>query len=381
MKQYILQVVVCLLLNQFVSAQTIKIKVKINDVDTIMVMVRGMDWCDTLYSTNGNVEYVKKMQHPELLRLIFVKNNQSIAAIRNGNERAMRSKEDGVSREIFSGNEDIIIESGFSAIQKTVLQVQQESNHRLYLEFRKRFDPLVRVVRTIIDSSAGSEKTAGSHIYQMLYNKVISIEADVAYQFAKENAGNIVGAYVLYRYCRIEDVGKLESLYQLFGSDLSNTVYLQNVKSKITALKSLVQGKTAPTFSATDSEGKQVTLDLLKGKYIVLDFWGSWCNPCIKGFPQMKAYQKKLKDQCVFIGIACNDEFVSWQKALKKHQPGWSQVLNISGEQDIAKKYNIENYPTKIIIDPSGAFLASFVGETTGFYQYLDRLFTNNAEK
>jgi thiol-disulfide isomerase/thioredoxin len=381
MKQYILLAFVNLFFNPFANAQKIKISAKISDVDTMMVMVLGMNWCDTLYSTNGYVEYVKKMQHPELLRLIFVKNNQSIAAIKNGNERAIRSKEDGTYREIFSDSEDIIIEGRFSDIQKASLQVEKASNHRLYLEFRKRFDPLVKVARTIIDSSQGSEKTEGTRIYQMLYKKVERIEEDVAYQFAKENADNIVGAYILYRYCRIEDAGKLESLYRLFDDNLRATTYLENIKTKLSALKSLKPGKIVPDFTAIDSEGKQVKLDVLRGKYIVLDFWGSWCSPCIKGFPEMKTYQEKFKNQCMFIGIACNDEYVNWQKALKDHLPGWPQILNIPGERDIAKKYNVENYPTKVIIDPSGAFVTSFIGETTDFYQYLDKLFTNNTGK
>ncbi len=79
-----------------------------------------------------------------------------------------------------------------------------------------------------------------------------------------------------------------------------------------------------------------------------------------------------------FLGIACNDEYQDWIKALNKYNPGWLQILNPKGEDDIARKYNIEVFPTKIVLDQAGIFIASFTGESEDFYQYLDKLFSKN---
>lgn len=364
-----------------VQAQWVSIKAKITDVDTMMVLVRGMNWSDTIYTNTGQVNYRKKLTHPEMLNLIFVKNAQSIEAIKKGNERMMRAKEDGRNREVFCTEGKITMQSKFANISKSLLHLEKPQGHELYITFRKRFDPLVKIARIIIDSSAGKSKTAEGAIYKMLYERVLHVEQQVAHEFVKEHAGSAIGAYILYRYCREGSLQQLDSLYNLFSPRLKNSSYLVNISAKIQSLKALIPGKPVPPFTATDKEGRLVNIAMYKGKYVVLDFWGSWCKPCIDGFPLMKTYQAKFKDQCVFIGIACNDEYANWQKALQNHNPAWQQVLNQEHRDDIAARYNVEAYPTKIIIDPSGAFLTSFVGETTAFYQYLDQLFNKQPMK
>ncbi len=105
-------------------AQSFKLDAKIVDVDTMLVIVRGLGWSDTLFVSNGKINYERKMQHHEMIRVIFVKNHQSMNAIREGNERKMRSKSDGVFREIFSDNKPVVFTSTFSDISKCHLKLQ-----------------------------------------------------------------------------------------------------------------------------------------------------------------------------------------------------------------------------------------------------------------
>ncbi len=98
----------------------------------------------------------------------------------------------------------------------------------------------------------------------------------------------------------MNDADKLNTLYELFSPELKQTSYLRNIHDKIRSLKALVIGKQAPDFIAKTKQDSMVSLHSLKGKYIVLDFWGSWCQPCINGFPKMKLYQAKFKEQCTF---------------------------------------------------------------------------------
>ena len=376
MKHFIVFVIVCLIGKPNSYAQLFKLNANIVDVDTVLVIVRGLNWSDTLFTTNGNINYEKKMYHHEMVRIIFVKNNQSINAIKEGNERKMRSKTDGVFREIFSDDKPVIFSSAFSEIPKLVLEIVDAGNHKQYSQFSRRFDPLIKIARTIIDSSVGKSKTEVGAVYTMLYNRVLTVEQDVAIQFVKEFSNSIVGAYVLYRYCRVENPEQLSKLLQLFDPVLQQTGYLQNIAAKIRSMQALIPGKQVPTFEAKNAQGEMVSIESLRGKYIVLDFWGSWCEPCLKGFPRMKQYQVKWKAKCSFVGIACNDAYPNWKKALDTHTPDWLQLMNSAVDaDDVAKKYNVEAFPTKILIDPSGAFVASFVGESEDFYTYIDQLF------
>ncbi len=134
------------------------------------------------------------------------------------------------------------------------------------------------------------------------------------------------------------------------------------------------QPGTAPDFTLNDATGTPLTLSSLQGKYVVLDFWGSWCVWCIKGFPEMKEAYAKYKDKVEFIGIACNDTEGRWQSALQKYELPWPQVLN-GTDPDVTKLYNVTAFPTKVVIDPQGNIAKAVEGESSEFYTYLDTLF------
>ena len=108
---------------------------------------------------------------------------------------------------------------------------------------------------------------------------------------------------------------------------------------------------------------------------MVLDFWGSWCGWCIKGFPEMKKYYAKYKNKVEFLGIACGDTEKKWKDAVAKHEVPWLNVLNGKDDKDVSTMYAISGYPTKIVIDPQGEIARVVVGESPEFYTYLDGLF------
>lgn len=149
---------------------------------------------------------------------------------------------------------------------------------------------------------------------------------------------------------------------------------LQEQKAREEARKNMVEGVTAPDFTLKDLQGKDLTLSSLRGKYVVLDFWGSWCGWCIKGIPDMKKYYEKYKDRMEILGVDCNDTEEKWKAAVEKHELPWLHVHN-TDEADITVKYGIQGYPTKIVIDPEGKVAKIVVGEDPAFYKYLDELF------
>ena len=112
----------------------------------------------------------------------------------------------------------------------------------------------------------------------------------------------------------------------------------------------------------------------LKGKYVILYFWGSWCGPCISGIPKMKEYYNKQNDKLEFVGIACNDKKASWEKAIREYQLNWIHILNDQSINNISALYGVYVYPTKFIIDKEGKIIGKFVGENVDFYEMLDEI-------
>ena len=140
------------------------------------------------------------------------------------------------------------------------------------------------------------------------------------------------------------------------------------------AEESVKEGVEAPDFTLPDINGKSFTLSSMRGKWVILDFWGSWCGWCIKGIPDMKKYYEKYAGRFEIVGIDCRDTQEKWKAAVEKYELPWLHVYNADAD-GTPDKYAVPGYPTKIIIDPDGNINKIVVGESEEFYQYLDTLF------
>ena len=136
----------------------------------------------------------------------------------------------------------------------------------------------------------------------------------------------------------------------------------------------VVPGYQVPDFRLKNLDGEYMTLESFKGKYVLLDFWGTWCRWCIKGIPEMKEYYAKYKDRIEFVGIDCRDTEEAWREGVKKHELPWVNLYN-GHDQEIVIEYGIQGYPTKIIVGPDGKVVEAFLGEDPAMYEKLDEMF------
>ncbi len=189
---------------------------------------------------------------------------------------------------------------------------------------------------------------------------------------------------LLLTSCRT--LNELDSLYAGLDETVRHSIFqpfvekhriklISNIK-RAEAEDIVVPGQPAPDFTLPDTAGRFHSLSALRGKYVVLDFWGTWCYWCIKGIPEMKRYYEKYRDRCEFIGIACNDTPEKWETEVAEQGLPWLNVINESSDiaKDVEILYNIVNFPTKILIDPDGTIVCKITGESPEFYQTLDRI-------
>ena len=127
------------------------------------------------------------------------------------------------------------------------------------------------------------------------------------------------------------------------------------------ARESIVEGKLAPNFVLPDPEGNNVSLQSLRGKWVVLDFWGSWCSWCIKGFPKMQEYYDKYRDKLDIVGVACYDKEDKWKEAVSKNGIPWINVFSPDGVTEV--RFGVTAYPYKVVISPDGKVEKCFRGE------------------
>ncbi|AUD02288.1 TlpA family protein disulfide reductase [Spirosoma pollinicola] len=110
----------------------------------------------------------------------------------------------------------------------------------------------------------------------------------------------------------------------------------------------------APEFST----GRSISLTSVKGKWVYIDFWGTWCKPCVEMIPTLKKlYQGLDKSRFEFIGIAGNQSPEQLRRFIKKNELTWPQILSTDNKQLIAQ-YHINSYPTSVLLDPSGKIIA-----------------------
>lgn len=214
------------------------------------------------------------------------------------------------------------------------------------------------------------------------FNKAVASLRQAAATYITQHPDS-PGAIELMNMLTPEQIEIAELITPAAKSDLNGAMYdyylnrLQaELQRKIQAEK-VAPGNPAPDFSLPAPDGSMVSLSSLKGKYVMLDFWGSWCGWCIKGIPQMKEQYERLKDKVYFVSIACNDSKDAWTSALEKYTMPWIQLWSdpsTPAPEQITTLYAVEGFPTKFIIDPKGIIIYKVVGEDPNFYNLFDGL-------
>lgn len=140
-------------------------------------------------------------------------------------------------------------------------------------------------------------------------------------------------------------------------------------------------GAIAPNFEKMDKDGNTVRLSDYRGKYVLLDFWGSWCSPCRDSHPHLKEIEAKYRDKgLVVINVASESGAKAreiWLKAIEEDGMTWTQILNNEGKDkcDMVREYAITAFPTKVLIDAEGKIIVRAVGESEPVDAKLKEIF------
>ncbi len=168
------------------------------------------------------------------------------------------------------------------------------------------------------------------------YERVRQAIADCIAAFPDAEAA----AYMFDVYNNDTPLEDYEAGFNNFTDKVKNSFLAQGVREELASRKATMPGAEAPDFTLNDPEGNPVTLSSLRGQYVIVDFWASWCKPCRAGNPAMKELYAKYHDKGLeIIGVSDDNNHDAWKKAIEQDQTPWIHVVD---------EFPVENKPARV---------------------------------
>ncbi|MBL7700027.1 MAG: AhpC/TSA family protein [Chitinophagaceae bacterium] len=268
---------------------------------------------------------------------------------------------DGVQKKsvLFIGNDKVSVNGDVAAIQD--LAVRGSGVHDDFEEFKKTFNPLFQELTSMNQRISRSPSLQQNDSVMKAYQEQVeTIQSEVDKYVASHQTSPVAPFVVLVTGEMQQDVSIVERRYHQLDKKVQDGFYGKIVKQQIENQKVGSIGSQAVEFTQADPEGKQVSLSSFRGKYVLVDFWASWCRPCREENPNVvKAFNKYKDKNFTVLGVSLDQSRAPWLKAIRTDNLDWTQVSDLKGwNNEAAGKYNIQSIPQNFLIDPQGKIIA-----------------------
>jgi len=202
--------------------------------------------------------------------------------------------------------------------------------------------------------------TAGLNKLGVIFDSLKNDDIKKSIDYFKANKNPLLSLYSFNRYTTFfADYSKVEKDFALLPTWAKNSPDGKSIFAKIEGAKSAQINTQAKKFVQQSSTGKKISLDAFEGKYVLLDFWASWCAPCRKEHPNLiKTYEQFKNKNFEIISVSLDSENDNWINAITSDQLTWTQISDLKGQQnDIAVQYGVQSVPANFLIDPKGKII------------------------
>ena len=251
--------------------------------------------------------------------------------------------------------------------------VAQQDYEMYNTKFNGLKDKLGKLVNTINQTPAGTKRDSLINVFEKSKQKVL----DLVDGFVKNKPASPVTPFIVYVTSPIssEMVG-LEARYAALKPVAKETYYGREIAKIISSGKVGMEGTQAVDFTQNDTANNPVSLSSFKGKYVLVDFWASWCGPCRHENPAVVAAYNAYKDKnFTILSISLDQNKDKWIQAIHADNLAWTHVSDLKyWQNEVAQLYHINSIPANMLIDPTGKIIArNLRGEA--LYEMLGKLF------
>ncbi len=325
----------------------------------LSVRTNGVRHLDSTYLHNGAFTFKGKVDEIKEAHIMLKHDNKPA-------NPAMRQKFDVL--DFFLENRDIkLVGKDSVKTAKIVGSPINDDNKQLeaYLRpYYAKFDDLNKEFRDKPD--AAKRDTAYLRTLNMRAAQYEKDAAQAKLTYAKTHPTSYLALVALTSTLNDEaDAVTAEKIFRQFTPATQNSELGKTSLQRIRTLKMTQMGVEAPDFTLNDVSGKPVKLSDFRGKYVLLDFWASWCGPCRRENPNLlKAYSQYKDKGFTILGVALDKETdrEKWLKAIETDGLTWPQVSDLKyWNSDVAKLYDVKALPMNFLIDRQGKIVAKYL--------------------